>query len=58
MDKLFITICGLCALALAAGCAYRHFSNIDSDDVEILCSIAFLICSIIAFNTRKYCDNE
>lgn len=56
MDKLFITISGLCSLALAAGCAYRYFSNINSSYVEIICSVAFLACSIIAFNARKYCD--
>lgn len=56
MDKLFITISGLCALALSAGCAYRYFSYLDHSYIELICSVAFLICAIIAFDTRKYCN--
>lgn len=57
MDKLFITISGICALIASALCIYRYFSTINSSYVEIVCSVAFITCAIIAFKTRKYCSN-
>lgn len=55
MEKFFISAAGVCGLVLSGLCAYRYMSYADRSYVELLSSTVFLLCSIIAFHTLRYC---
>ena len=56
LSKLFITIVAICAVILSSLCVYRYYTEMNSSYVEIICSVAFFLCGVIALNTRAYCD--
>lgn len=56
LSKLFITIVAICAMVLSFLCVYRYYTEINSSYVEIVCSVAFFLCGVIALHTRAYCD--
>lgn len=56
LSKLFITIIAICAMILSFLCAYRYYTDVNSSYVEIICSVMFLFCGVIALHTRAYCD--
>ena len=56
LSKLFITIVAICAIVLSSLCAYRYYSEVNSSYVEIICSVMFFFCGVIALHTRAYCE--
>lgn len=57
LSKLFITTVAICAMILSFLCVYRYYTEMNSSYVEIICSVAFFLCGVIALNTRAYCDD-
>ena len=55
LSKLFITIVAICAMILSVLCVYRYYTELNSSYVEIVCSVMFFFCGVIALNTRAYC---
>lgn len=55
MEIAFMSLAGICALALAVGCAYRYFSYADRSYIELVCSVGFFVCSALCFNTLRWC---
>lgn len=55
MEIAFMSLAGICALALTVGCAYRYFSYADRSYIELVCSVGFLVCSALCFNTLRWC---
>ena len=56
LSKLFITIVAICAMILSSLCAYRYYTEVNSSYVEIICSVMFFFCGVIALHARGYCD--
>lgn len=56
LSKLFITIAAICAIILSCLCVYKYYTEVNSSYVEIICSVMFFLCGVIALRTRKYCD--
>jgi hypothetical protein len=56
LSKLFITMVAICAIVLSCLCVYRYYTGTNTSYVEIVCSVAFFLCGVIALRTRKYCD--
>lgn len=57
LSKLFITIVAICAMVLSFLCVYKYYTCMNSSYVEIICSVMFFFCGVIALNTRKCCDD-
>lgn len=57
LSKLFITAAAICAIILSFFCAYRYYTEMNSSYVELICSVMFLLCAVIALHARGYCKD-
>lgn len=57
LSKLFVTIAAICAMILSFFCVYRYYTDINSSYIEIICSVMFFFCGVIALHTRAYCND-
>ena len=57
LSKLFITLAAICAIILSFLCVYKYYTDVNSSYVEIICSVMFFLCGVIALRTRAHCDD-